>query len=198
MTSSAAYADISEDVFSGVKQPNSSTDRPTDPHSVPHGVDAESAAVKSASDEIEYVTSAIEELQNRLDRANEQMNQVSAVRTTELEIGRLFVEAQKFTEAALNKLEGQIHEILAEAENKAAQMVREAHEEAEAIREEAKNQSRFPTEKASELQDAIVGFSSINEKLVEELSTLNTMLGPSPATDEIRSAPSAQRAAGTP
>jgi len=198
MTSSAAYADINEDDVSSVEAPSAPTGRHADPKSVPDRVDAQTAAVMSASDEIEYVTSAIEELQSRLDRANEQMHQVSAVRTTELEIGRLFVEAQKFTEAALTKLEGQIHEILAEAEKKAAQMVREAHEEAEAIREEAKHQSRFSTEKASELQDAIVGFSSINEKLVEELSTLNTMLGPPPATDEIGAPPSAPRATGTP
>src|ERR1700735_150615 len=78
----------------------------------------ESAAVESASAEIEFVTSAIEDLQTRLERANTQMNQVTAVRATEREIGLLFVEAQKFTEAALAKLEGQIHQILDQAEAK--------------------------------------------------------------------------------
>src|SRR5580700_4670145 len=98
-------------------------------------VATESAAVESASAEIEFVTSAIEDLQSRLERANTQMNQVTAVRATEREIGLLFVEAQKFTEAALAKLEGQIHQILDQAEAKAAEIVREAQEEAEEVRQ---------------------------------------------------------------
>jgi len=53
------------------------------------------AAVESASSEIGAIAGAIEELQSRLERANEQLGQVSAVQTTEFEIGRLFMEAQR-------------------------------------------------------------------------------------------------------
>src|SRR3984957_7212449 len=63
------------------------------PESTDATVATESAAVESASAEIEFVTSAIEDLQSRLERANTQMNQVTAVRATEREIGLLFVEA---------------------------------------------------------------------------------------------------------
>jgi len=152
-------------------------------------VATESAAVETASAEIEFVTSAIEDLQSRLERANTQMNQVTAVRATEREIGLLFVEAQKFTEAALAKLEGQIHQILDQAEAKAAQIVREAQEEAEEVRRQAESASVFPAEKAQELQAAIRGFSSINGELVKELSALNTMLSP-PNERGIHAAPS--------
>ena len=152
-------------------------------------VATESAAVETASAEIEFVTSAIEDLQSRLERANTQMNQVTAVRATEREIGLLFVEAQKFTEAALAKLEGQIHQILDQAEAKAAQIVREAQEEAEEVRRQAESASVFPAEKAQELQAAIRGFSSINGELVKELSALNTMLSP-PSERGIHAAPS--------
>jgi|HubBroStandDraft_6_1064221.scaffolds.fasta_scaffold382654_1 hypothetical protein len=159
------------------------------PESTDGTVATESAAVESASAEIEFVTSAIEDLQSRLERANTQMNQVTAVRATEREIGLLFVEAQKFTEAALAKLEGQIHQILDQAEAKAAQIVREAQEEAEEVRRQAESASVFPAEKAQELQAAIRGFSSINGELVKELSALNTMLSP-PSERGIHAAPS--------
>ena len=41
------------------------------------------------------------------------------VEATESEIGRLFVEAQRFSEESLSKLELQIHQILCAAEDKA-------------------------------------------------------------------------------
>jgi chromosome segregation ATPase len=163
--------------------PESQTLRPSapspDPESTGGAVAAESAAVESANAEIEFVSSAIEDLQSRLERASTQMNQVTAVRATEREIGLLFVEAQKFTEAALAKLEGQIHQILDQAEAKAAEIVREAQEEGEELRRQAQSATLFPVEKVHELQAAIRGFSTINGELVKELSALNTMLSPS-------------------
>jgi chromosome segregation ATPase len=137
---------------------------------------AENAAVESASAEIEHISGAIAELQGRLERANNQLGQVTAVRTTELEIGRLFVEAQRFSEASLSKLEMQIQEILAEAEAKATQILREATAEAHEIRREAQQSAFFPARTAQELQAAIAGFSSVNSELVKELGALNAML----------------------
>ena len=75
-------------------------------------------AVESASSELGSIAGAIESLQNRLAQAQDQLNNVAAVQTTEFEIGRLFVEAQRFSEASLSKLEIQIQEILIEAEAK--------------------------------------------------------------------------------
>jgi cell division septum initiation protein DivIVA len=137
------------------------------------------AVVESASSEIGAIASAIEELQSRLERANEQLGQVAAVQTTEFEIGRLFMEAQRFSEATLSRLEMQIQEILVEAEAKAAEILREATEEAEKIRREAQQSSFIPARTAQELQSAIGGFASVNNELIRELNALNAMLAPS-------------------
>jgi len=138
------------------------------------------AAVESASSEIGAIAGAIEELQSRLERANEQLGQVTSVQTTEFEIGRLFMEAQRFSEATLSRLEMQIQEILVEAEAKAAEILREANEDAERIRREAQQSSSFiPARTAQELQSAIAGFASVNNELIRELSALNAMLAPS-------------------
>jgi chromosome segregation ATPase len=146
---------------------------------VGHGSN-ENAAVESASSEIGAIAGAIEELQNRLARANDQLGQVTAVRTTEFEIGRLFVEAQRFSEASLSKLEMQIQEILVEAEAKATEILREATEEAHEIRRQAQQQSSLiPARTAQELQAAIVGFANVNGELIKELNALNAMLTPS-------------------
>jgi cell division septum initiation protein DivIVA len=101
------------------------------------------------------------------------------VQTTEFEIGRLFMEAQRFSEATLSRLEMQIQEILVEAEAKAAEILREANEDAERIRREAQQSSFIPARTAQELQSAIAGFASVNNELIRELSALNAMLAPS-------------------
>jgi hypothetical protein len=136
------------------------------------------STVDSTTSELGAIAGAIEELQGRLAQAHEQLNQVAVVQTTEYEIGRLFVEAQRFSEASLSKLEMQIQEILVEAEAKAAEIIREANEEAAEIRRQAQQASFIPDRTAQELQTAIVGFASVNSELVKELTALNDMLTP--------------------
>jgi cell division septum initiation protein DivIVA len=150
----------------------------------------ENAAFDTANSEIGAIAGAIEDLQNRLERAHEQIGQVTAVRTTEYEIGRLFIEAQKFSEASLSRLEVQVQEILVEAEAKATQILLEATEEAQEIRRQAHQASVIPDRTAQELQDAIRGFVNVNSELVRELNSLNGMLsspdsGP-PSMDQSR------------
>jgi cell division septum initiation protein DivIVA len=90
------------------------------------------------------------------------------------------MEAQRFSEATLSRLEMQIQEILVEAEAKAAEILREANEDAERIRREAQQSSSFiPARTAQELQSAIAGFASVNNELIRELSALNALLAPS-------------------
>jgi cell division septum initiation protein DivIVA len=137
----------------------------------------ENARVETASSEIGAIASAIEDLQARLQRANEQLGEVAAVQTTEHQIGRLFVEAQRFSEEALSRLEMRIQEILVEAEAKATEILHEATEEAQQIRRQT-GQSVIPARTAQELQAAIVGFARVNSELVEELNALNAMLAP--------------------
>ena len=120
----------------------------------------------------------VEELQRRLEVANSRLSSAAAVETTEFEIGRLFVEAQRFSEDALSKLELQIHEILRAAEAKGKQILVEATEEALEIRRQAQEAAFASTTTARELQSAIVGFTTVNSELVKELGVLNSMLAP--------------------
>ncbi len=133
-------------------------------------------AVESAGSELGSIAGAIETLQNRLAQAQDQLSNVAAVQTTEYEISRLFVEAQRFSEASLSKLEIQIQEILIEAEAKAAEILREATEEAAEIRRQAHQSTSIPNRAAEEVQSAIAGFASVNSQLVRELAALNDML----------------------
>ena len=134
--------------------------------------------VGSASSDLGAIADAIEELQGRLAQANNQLNQVAVVPATESEIGRPFVDAQRFSEASVSKLEMQIQEILKEAEAKAAEILREATVDAAEIRRQARQSSFIPDRTAQELQAAIVGFASVNSELVKELTALNEMLTP--------------------
>jgi hypothetical protein len=131
-----------------------------------------------ADDELQSIASTIQDLQSRLTLANERIASAAKVETTEVDIGRLFVEAQRFSEASLASLERQIHEILHEAEAKARQILAEATLEAQEIRSQAEEAAAASTKTARELSAAIVGFSSVNNELAKELSALNAMLVP--------------------
>jgi hypothetical protein len=128
--------------------------------------------------ELHSIASTIEELQQRLELANTRLGSAAKVETTEFEIGRLFVEAQRFSEDSLSRLESQIQEILCAAEDKAKRILTEATEEALAIRRQAQEAAFVSTRTARELQSAIAGFTTVNNELVKELGALNSMLSP--------------------
>jgi hypothetical protein len=134
--------------------------------------------VEWANSELLTIASTIEELQGRLELANSRLSGVAKVETTEVEIGRLFVEAQRFSEASLSNLELKIHEILCEVAAKAKQILSEATEEAHEIRRQAQEAAFASTRTAHELQTAIAGFTAVNSELVKELGALNSMLTP--------------------
>lgn len=128
--------------------------------------------------ELHSIAGTIEELQRRLEQANSRLSTASSVETTEFEIGRLFVEAQRFSEESLSRLELQIQTILCAAEDKAKQILTEATQEALDIRQQAQEAAFVSTKTARELQSAIAGFTSVNNELVKELGALNSMLTP--------------------
>ena len=144
----------------------------------PGEAQASGTEVEWANAELHSIASTIEELQSRLEEANTRLDSAARVETTEFEIGRLFVEAQRFSEASLSKLELQIHEILCEAEAKARQILTEATEEAHEIRGQAQQAAFASTRTARELQSAIAGFTTVNHELLKELGSLNVMLAP--------------------
>jgi hypothetical protein len=134
--------------------------------------------VESPSAEIGDIAGVIEELESRLEQARAQLAQASTAQTTEFEIGRLFVEAQRFSEASVSKLEGEIQEIMDAAHATAAEIVRAAIEEAQETRRKAERSSFIPSHMAQELQVAIVGFTTVNNELIKELNAINTLLRP--------------------
>ena len=144
----------------------------------PHEGQAPGTEAEWANAELHSIASTIEELQGRLEQANNRLESVAKVETTEFEIGRLFVEAQRFSEDSLSKLELQIHQILREAEAKAIQILTEATHEAREIRRQAQQAEFASTSTARELQLAIAGFTTVNQELIKELGALNTILTP--------------------
>jgi cell division septum initiation protein DivIVA len=134
--------------------------------------------VEWTNTELQSIATTIEDLQRRLEAANSQLSAAANVETTESEIGRLFVEAQRFSEESLSKLELQIHEILFAAEDKARAILTEATQEAIEIRRQAQEAAFLSTRTAQELQSAIGGFTTVNNELVKELGALNSMLTP--------------------
>lgn len=144
---------------------------------VPFAESAQPAGeVQWVNTELHAIASTIEELQSRLEEANARLGSVKRVETTEVEIGRLFVEAQRFSDAWLSKLESKIHEVLGEAETKAQRILLEATEEAHEIRRSAQRAAIASTRTVQELQAAISGFTTVNSELLKELGTLNNML----------------------
>jgi hypothetical protein len=139
---------------------------------------ASGSEVEWTNAELHSIAGTIEELQRRLEQANSRLSTAATVETTEFEIGRLFVEAQRFSEESLSKLELRIHTILCAAEDKAKEILTEATKEALAIRQEAQEAAFVSTKTARELQAAIAGFTTVNNELVKELGALNSMLTP--------------------
>jgi cell division septum initiation protein DivIVA len=136
------------------------------------------AEVEWTNAELHSIAGTIEELQRRLEQANSRLSTASSVETTEFEIGRLFVEAQRFSEESLSRLELQIQTILCAAEDKAKEILTEATREALEIRQQAQEAAFVSTKTAQELQSAIAGFTTVNNELVKELGALNAMLTP--------------------
>jgi hypothetical protein len=139
---------------------------------------ATDADVEWSNAELQSIAGTIEELQRRLEQANSELSTAAKVETTEFEIGRLFVEAQRFSQESLSKLELQIDSILSAAEDKARHILTEATNEALEIRQQAQEAAIVSTKAARELQTAIGGFTTVNTALVKELGALNSMLTP--------------------
>jgi chromosome segregation ATPase len=141
-------------------------------------VSRKKAKAESPSSEMDAIAEEIVDLERRLERARRQLDQSSTSQTTELEIGRLFFEAQRFSEASVTRLEREIQEILQEAEAKAAEIIREATEEAHQIRYRGQQSSFISSRTAEELQSVIIGFTAMNGDLIKELHGLYDLLRP--------------------
>jgi len=126
--------------------------------------------------ELNQIALAIEDLQDRLDKANARLGNVAQFEATELEIGRLLVDAQRSSDSVLTHLESKVHEVLILIENKARQILLEATEEAHHIRRQAQQSALSATQTARDLHAALVAFASANADVLAEYGGLNTML----------------------
>ena len=144
----------------------------------PQSPDAPGSEVQWVNSELHTIASTIEDLAKPTPAGNACLDTASKVETTEVEIGRLFVEAQHFCDDSVAKLEVKVHEILLAADTKAKQMIDEANAEAQEIRRNAQQSAFASTQTVRELQAAIAGFTRVNADLLMELGTLNSMLLP--------------------
>jgi cell division septum initiation protein DivIVA len=140
--------------------------------------DAPDQDVEWVNTELSTIADTIAQLQGRLEEANTKLASAAKVETTEFEVGRLFVEAQRFTDASLSELDRKVNEILCQADAKAREILAEATQEAHEIRRQAQEAAIASTRTTSELQAAITGFTAVNNELLKELGTLNEMLTP--------------------
>src|ERR1700753_2941468 len=69
---------------------------------------APGSEIEWSNAELHSIASTIEDLQRRLEQANAQVITAAVAEATEVDIGRLFVEAQRFSEDSLARLEHQI------------------------------------------------------------------------------------------
>jgi hypothetical protein len=146
--------------------------------------------VQWVNSELHEIASTIEAMQSRLEQANSRLSNAEALEAKEFEIGRLFVEAQRFIDNYLSKIEIKIHEVLSEAEAQARQILVEASEEARDIRAEAQQDAFESISTVRELQSAIAGFTTVNAELLKELGTLNGMLSPASYRTRVETDPS--------
>jgi cell division septum initiation protein DivIVA len=116
--------------------------------------------------ELNQIALAIEDLQSRLEKANERLGNVEYMEATEFEIGRLLVEAQRTSESTLVHLEAKVYEVLMALEAKANQILAEATEEARQMREQTQEASLAATQIAHDLQAAVGRFISANAEFL--------------------------------
>lgn len=112
--------------------------------------------------------------------ASERRKDDAGAPITEREIGQVFVEAQRFTDDALVKLEGQIGRVLAEAGRKAAEIVLEAREEADELLRRARESVSLSSAKADELHQAVARLATLVDSLADALKGKAV---PDPASD---------------
>jgi hypothetical protein len=118
--------------------------------------------------ELNLIGLAIEDLQDRLEKANARLGNVEYMEATEFEIGRLLVEAERSSASALAHLEAKVYEVLIELDAKATKILAEATEEANQIRQKAQDAACAALQSTHDLQAAVAGFISANAELLKD------------------------------
>ncbi|MHB8681859.1 MAG: hypothetical protein ACYDA2_07175 [Acidimicrobiales bacterium] len=89
------------------------------------------------ADALDHTAWALNSLRDRLAVASEALSEARLVELSEMEIGRLFLRAQSYADAAIADAEARARAIVDDAEEAAARILRAAGEAADALRRSA-------------------------------------------------------------
>lgn len=145
---------------------------------VPRPDSSEDDGLEAVATSLESVASVMDQLTGQLSQLTEAFGHTRTLRSTETEIGRLFLQAQAYVDESVGIAEVRARAIVSEAEVQAARIVTQANEEAAAIVERARRDAILRPEAVARLSSTIEGFSRMNDELVRELSMLRASLTP--------------------
>lgn len=134
--------------------------------------------IERVTAEVQSVSSAIDSLTRRLTEANDRLEHVSMVRSSEVEIGRLLLQAQRFVDEAVAEARDHAKATVAEAEAEADRILAEARQQAEEIIQAARSAPTVSPETLLALDTTIGEFTKANTELIHELAQLRDVLGP--------------------
>jgi vacuolar-type H+-ATPase subunit H len=153
--------------------------------------------VHAVASAVTRVAMALDELKDQLEIANRRVAEVAAAQITETELGRLFVRAAEFADAAIAEAEEEARQLVADARMDAEHILADARIEAESIIEEAQRTGMAPGA-AEQVQATIDGFTQINRELIKELAFLRDTLQPQLGTPAAPSLPAVPPAPAPP
>jgi vacuolar-type H+-ATPase subunit H len=169
-------------------------------HVVPPADPEEDEALEAVAASLSHVSGVMDRLTAQLTTLTEAFGWTKSVRTTEVEIGRLFVDAQAHVDQSIANAHAQGGQIVSDAHAEARQIVsdasaqagqivsaahveavrivQEAQTQAAAIVDEARRSEVLHPEAVARLSSTIEGFARMNTELVSELSALRESLQP--------------------
>lgn len=132
-----------------------------------HGNDT----LESIADTVSYAARAIDGLRDVLAKLDESITRSQADAQAELQIGRLFADAQQYIDDVTAQAQARARQVVADAEREAATIVAAGAAEAQRLRDEAARVQVPSSEVMRQLRAAITGFSKVNQDLVDELTS---------------------------
>ena len=138
----------------------------------------EGDTVQAVASAVTHVAVALDELKDQLEIANRRVGEVAAAQITEAELGRLFVRAAQFADAAIAEAEEEARQAVTAASREAERILADARIEANAIIDEAKRSTALGAAAAQKVQSTIEGFTRVNQELIRELDYLRDIIQP--------------------
>lgn len=132
--------------------------------------------LKAISSSLSSLSSTLTAVSGQLSQLNDAFDRTKAVRTTEEEIGRLFVRAQDYVDRSIEEAQDWARRVVEQANDQADRILHDAQAQAQRIVEEARSATILQPEAVARLSSTIEAFSRTNTELFEELASLRTAL----------------------